>query len=517
MERTFHLRVFGPPALLDPDGKALKFRTRKQLALLVYLAVSRNSPGVSRDRLVDLLWPEVVPKRGRHSLSQGLTVMRGLLGADAIDSIGNHLSLAAPLRSDIDMVCHDGASDIDLDHPLQDFEDCAGPDFAHWVDAARQRILATTRADLLRAFRESRSRGEAKCVHQLAGRLYRVDPFNEFAAQTLAERMLLEGDTRGATRLLRDFITHTEQMSAGIRQTNIRRLVERIESGAHPPTDSLPGHLRAKTDDTPDLFVGRERELGALEGMWERVKGGSLCTCLMLGVAGIGKTSLIRQFATSIAARGNLVLVIRCEAIGKAVPFAALADLIDELAKDPALGGTDPHWLAEASRIAPALRAKYPGLPAPDPAPGESVRLRVAEALYRMLETVAEGTPLLIAIDDIQHVDPASRDVLHIVARRFTAEAAMILGAERIEGFDANTLSERPTTEFGTWDSRLELPSLSLTESRALVVELTQALEKESRCEQIRGRIARLADGNPYFLEMLISDWRVHREASLAA
>ncbi len=90
MERAFHMRVFGPPALLGPDCYALKVRTKKQRALLVYLAVSRNSPGVSRDQLVDLLWPEVVPKRGRHSLSQGLTVIRGLLGADAIDTLGNH-------------------------------------------------------------------------------------------------------------------------------------------------------------------------------------------------------------------------------------------------------------------------------------------------------------------------------------------------------------------------------------------------------------------------------------------
>ena len=156
MERAFHLRVFGPPALLGPDGNALKFRTKKQLALLVYLAVSRNSSGVSRDQLVDLLWPKVVPQRGRHSLSQGLTVIRGLLGVDAIKTLGNHLSLTAALRSDLDVVCHNGATDIDLDHPLQDFEDCGGADFAHWVDAARQRILSATRADLLRAFREGR-------------------------------------------------------------------------------------------------------------------------------------------------------------------------------------------------------------------------------------------------------------------------------------------------------------------------------------------------------------------------
>ncbi|MCH7776273.1 MAG: hypothetical protein IH878_07005, partial [Gemmatimonadetes bacterium] len=76
MQRAFHLRVFGPPALLDPESRVHRFRTKKQLALLVYLSIHRDSPGVSRAQLVDLLWPGVEEKRGRHSLSQGLSVIR---------------------------------------------------------------------------------------------------------------------------------------------------------------------------------------------------------------------------------------------------------------------------------------------------------------------------------------------------------------------------------------------------------------------------------------------------------
>ena len=517
MQRAFHLRVFGPPALLDPESRVHRFRTKKQLALLVYLSIHRDSPGVSRAQLVDLLWPGVEEKRGRHSLSQGLSVIRQILGADAVVAVGNHLSLSASLRSDVDIVCRNSDTDIDLGHPLQDFEDCAGADFAHWVDAARQRILASARATLLRAFREARSRGETKLVHHLATRLYCVDPVNEVAAQALAERFLLDGDVGGASLLLRDFLTRAEQAGDEGNHANIRRLIERIESGAHPATDTQPAPRQEESRDASEFLVGRAKELSRLEAMWEQAKTGSLHTCLMSGVAGIGKTALMRRFATSIAARGHLVLVIRCEEIGKAVPFAALADLIGELSKDPSLGGTDPYWLAEASRIAPALRAKYPGLPSPDQAPGESVRLRVAEALYRMLETVAEGSPLLIAIDDIQHLDQASRDVLHIVARRLSEHPAIILGAARIEGFDSATLSEPPSSDLGKWHSKLELPPLSLEEGRTLVAKLTQDLESEVDCTRIRERITRLADGNPYFLEMLISDWRVHRGASLAA
>jgi DNA-binding SARP family transcriptional activator len=517
MERPFHLRVFGPPALLDPDGRVLKFRTKKQLALLVYLSVHRDGGGVSRDQLVDLLWHDVEPKRGRHSLSQGLSVIRGVLGPDAIVTIGNRLSLSASLQTDVELLGRNGGVDADLDHPLQDLEDCSGVDFAHWVDAARQSILTATRATLLRVLQQARTRGETRTVHQLALRLHSVDPLSEVAVQTLAERLLLDGDAGGASRMLRGFLARASRLGSGANHTNLRRLIERIESDALPVNDILPERLKQKSSDTAELFVGRTREFGELEAVWEQAKAGSLRMCLMSGVAGIGKTSLIRQFSTSIASRGNLAVTIRCEEIGKAVPFAALADLIEELSKNPPLSGTDPHWLAEASRIAPALRVRYPGLPTPDQAPGESVRLRVAEALYRMLETVAEGLPLLIAIDDFQHLDQASRDVLHIVTRRLSDHASMVLGATRVEGFHSTSLSERPSSDLGTWHSKLELSPLSFEEGSTLVAELTQDLESEPHCGRIRRRIAKLAEGNPYFLEMLVSDWKAHRGESLAA
>src|SRR2546425_1615549 len=68
--------------------------------------------------------------------------------------------------------------------------------------------------------------------------------------------------------------------------------------------------------------------------------------------------------------------------------------------------------LADASRVCPGLRTIYPGIhPAPD-ALTDSIRLRVAEAVIRMMEAVADNGSVLLAFDDLQFLDPASREVL---------------------------------------------------------------------------------------------------------
>ena len=513
MPPRFHLRVFGPPLLLGPTGKPLRLRTKKQLCLLVYLVLNRDSPGVLRSRLVDLLWPDVPEQRGHHSLSQGLTAIRNLLGPDAVQSGGGRLSIRSPIQTDLDIISQPDGQVGDVTQPLEDLEDGVGIDFAHWVDASRQHLLSAARSELLRAFHEARGLGQTELVHRLATQLFHVDPVNDTAVQTLAERALLAGDTGSAIALLRDFLARARHRADGVDHERVRRLLERIESGAHPRTDSRPAARRGQACEP---FVGRAEEVRKLEAMWQQATEGSLQTCLVTGVAGIGKTSLLRRFATSIATRGNLALVVRCEQIGTTVPFAVLADLIDELGKDPSLGATDPHWLAEASRIAPALKAKYPGLPAPDSASGEAIRLRVAEAFFRMLETVADGAPLFIAIDDLQHLDHASRDVLHVLMRRLHDSPAMIVMAAQRESFASSTSLDWRSPELWEWQATVEIPSLDAGEAHMLAKQLTEDLVNLDRYGEILTSVTQLGDGNPYFLESLISDWRAHGDASLA-
>src|SRR5688572_15967757 len=55
-----------------------RFQTRQTAALLAFLAYHRRRPH-PREELVEMLWPEGSLSRGRHSLSQALSALRGQL------------------------------------------------------------------------------------------------------------------------------------------------------------------------------------------------------------------------------------------------------------------------------------------------------------------------------------------------------------------------------------------------------------------------------------------------------
>ncbi|HSB52978.1 MAG TPA: hypothetical protein VLD58_01420, partial [Gemmatimonadales bacterium] len=79
MESRRYLRCLGQPALFGPAGEPIRFRTKKHLALLVYLAVEGRRSH-RRDRLAELFWPKVPLAEARHSLATALSVLRARLG-----------------------------------------------------------------------------------------------------------------------------------------------------------------------------------------------------------------------------------------------------------------------------------------------------------------------------------------------------------------------------------------------------------------------------------------------------
>src|SRR3989475_645249 len=433
MAAQFQLRVFGSPQLVLGDRSPVRFRTKKHLAVLLYLHFEGRVRSIPRDQLVDLLWPDVSPDKGRHSLSQALLAIRSLLGTTAVTGREQDVQLLAELPSELAILRRGQVAGVRVAQPLGGLDDCAGAEFAHWVDGARMRLKAQARDALRAALQTARVKGDLSETHLLAAALYDVDPLCIDAVYALAERALLEGDTVAAVRLLKDHVRRAQAELGTNPNPEIARLLGRLERGERPivpaQTSPLPERLTR-----PHRFVGREVELGQLEATWNRLGGAGYQTCLVTGAPGIGKSSLIRRFATSLEARAWPVFVVSCQEIGQGIPYAAVSDLITALGRDRAAGGTDPLWLAEASRVCPGLRTIYPGIPAAPEAPTESIRLRVAEAVVRIMETVADLGPVLLAFDDLQFLDPASRDVLFLMTRRLERMPTLILAAARAGG-----------------------------------------------------------------------------------
>src|SRR6266550_3904757 len=511
MVAQFQLNLFGSPQLVRGGSSPVRFRTKKHLAVLLYLHVEGRARSIPRDRLVDLLWPEVPPDKGRHSLSQALLAIRTRLGTGAVTGREHDVQLLAELPSDLSALRQGQAATGRLAEPLQGLDECGGAEFAHWVDGARIRLKAQARDALRAALQTVRAKGNLSETHRLATALYDVDPLCTDAVSALAERALLDGDTVAAMRLLKDHGRRAQSELGTNPNPEIARLVRRLERGERPP-------LLAQVAPIPELgrphvLVGRELELARLEATWNRVAGAGYQTCLVIGAPGIGKSSLIRCFATSLEARAWPVFVVSCQEIGQGIPYATVSDLITALGRDAAAGGTDPLWLAEASRVCPGLRTIYPGIPPAPDAPTDSIRLRVAEAVLRMMEAVADNGPVLLAFDDLQFLDPASREVLFLMTRRLERLPTLIVAGARAG--EAESGPEQSGPGGLVWEETIHLQPLDRSQVLKLMRDLSPDAEDVS--SPIRETIVRLAQGNPYHIEMLLADWRTHKAKSLVA
>src|SRR5207302_10396924 len=91
------LLTLGAPLLLTQAGEQVRFRTRKHFALLIRLAVEAGGK-LTRDYLMDLLWPNVAAPRARHSLAQALNVLKERVGRDHLVVQRACLALVAGVR-----------------------------------------------------------------------------------------------------------------------------------------------------------------------------------------------------------------------------------------------------------------------------------------------------------------------------------------------------------------------------------------------------------------------------------
>src|SRR5688500_3198236 len=95
------LKLLGAPEVRY-QGRAIKFGSRKELALLIYLAVASGQH--TREKLIALLWPDSDRKRGQASLRNTLRRVRLALGG-----------ASAYLRVEPSVVSFDAGRPLDLD------------------------------------------------------------------------------------------------------------------------------------------------------------------------------------------------------------------------------------------------------------------------------------------------------------------------------------------------------------------------------------------------------------------
>jgi DNA-binding SARP family transcriptional activator/TolB-like protein len=178
---------------------------KRALALLSTLAVSGEG-GLSRDRLVALLWPESSEERARHSLTQLMYAARRAVEIDDLFLSEGDVRLN-PDRITSDVGELDGAiARGDLEEAVAQFQ---GPfldgfylsgsaPFEQWVEVQRARVAERVADALEQLGNAAEAAGETRRVVEWRRRLAAMRPLDAHAAVLLMNSLAAAGDRAGA-------------------------------------------------------------------------------------------------------------------------------------------------------------------------------------------------------------------------------------------------------------------------------------------------------------------------------
>jgi DNA-binding CsgD family transcriptional regulator len=169
----------------------------------------------------------------------------------------------------------------------------------------------------------------------------------------------------------------------------------------------------------PVSVIGRDDELALLDDFATSLAAGP-AAFVLVGEAGVGKTTLWRAGVDAARERGSRVLETRPSEAEARLAFAGLSDLLDPVLDDL----LDALPLPQADALRVALLLKRPTGAPPD-------ERAVAFAFLTALRELAADRPTLVAVDDLQWLDSPSAAMLTFAWRRLRDEPAGLLASRR--------------------------------------------------------------------------------------
>lgn len=243
---------------------------------------------------------------------------------------------------------------------------------------------------------------------------------------------------------------------------------------------------------TAARLVGRVRELSVISAATEPAAADSVQVVAISGEAGIGKSRLAREGLRTAAGKGFRILESAAGWLHRDLSYAPMVEALRPLAAEPALtqGLSDLARLFDGLHVPPlvALGDK------------ELERLRMFEAVRKLIERASSRVPLAIFIDDLHWADPGTIALLHYVVRGLKQRRCTFFVTYRANEASAELHELLTSLQRADILTPIALAGLDPGE----VAELAAAMLKSPAPAALRDMLDRRSNGVPLYIRAIV-------------
>jgi class 3 adenylate cyclase/tetratricopeptide (TPR) repeat protein len=255
-------------------------------------------------------------------------------------------------------------------------------------------------------------------------------------------------------------------------------------------------------------FVGREREMAALEGALGRAKEGEATAIGVVAEPGIGKSRLYHEFVERCRSEGTEVFQAQGQAHGKSIPFMPILQMLraffaiedgdsEQTAREKIAGRAlllDASFADDLPLLFDFLGVPDPERPVPQMSP-EARQRALADVLCKLVGNPSRKKALMLVFEDLHWVDEGSQTMLQGLIDGFGGTRTLVLANYRPE-------YAPPWSEDDCWQA-LELAPLRQEDTRELLRDLAG---EDPSLDGLEEPIHERTGGNPFFIEEIVRE-----------
>ena len=460
----------------------------RPFAFLLFLAFDRGR-SVSRSVLRDLLFPNADEQHSLHSMRQLLYQVRQL-GARLVVHADTVLLPTETVADDLgELQAGTLLSDAMIQAVAKGFLPGYSPSFSEpfnaWLDGLRRQVHVNVLQRLLVALDRARAETNWERLAVIARACLAYDPLHHEATLALAQALAMVGSNSDALLLLDQYRSELDEDLPELRKPAavLRRRI--AENRTHSSIGEAP-------------FVGRVVELAQLRRLFRETREGKGRLVVLQGEPGIGKSRLAAEVAKIAALEGSAVCRVNAQPRDRGRPFSVFGELVASMQLLPGALGCAPESLALLRRFIAPPRGDSGVLP--EEMDYERLSAAIARSVTDLFNAVTLEQHLLLVVEDGQHLDDPSRELLVELACSNSQDRLLAIITTRERALLGRT--SRVVDNLVP----LRVGPLDVGTSESLLLALAPRIVDADR--PLIDRCLRCAGGNPFFLTVLARDYK---------